>query len=55
MKLHDRVDHQEHGDRDERIKAHEYRAEARVLVHDGGLDLGAAQIDADAHRDGRST
>jgi len=29
--------------------------EARVLVHDDGLDLGAAQIDADAHRHGRST
>jgi len=26
--------------------------QARALIHDDGLDLGAAQIDADAHRYG---
>ena len=31
------------------------RDEAGTLVHDDAFDLGAAQIDADAHRYGRST
>jgi hypothetical protein len=32
LKLHVRVDHQEHGNRDERIKAHEYRATSGVAL-----------------------